>query len=272
MNYHSKEWIMNELYNHYEELKTLYPEDQIVGVFYQGSGNYGLDYEDSDVDTKALIVPTFEDIVFNKKPVSTTYVRANNSHIDIKDLREYFKIFRKQNINFIEILFTEYKIINPKFEKEWNKLIANNEYIARDNPYAAVKTIKGMALEKYHALEKDYPSQHEEVQKYGYCAKQLHHLARLLDFLTRYTHNTPYSECLIPLNSDALVEIKKNKGMFKLEEVRYIADELNRQIVEIADNYCNLNENKNSKYVDDLLNEVQYNIMKIAILGGDNDA
>ena len=43
----------------------------VLGVFLQGSQNYHLDYAGSDIDTKAIIIPTLDDIVLNKQPVST---------------------------------------------------------------------------------------------------------------------------------------------------------------------------------------------------------
>ena len=71
-NFHSDEWIMARLAEHYEEAKQYFDESRIVGIFIQGSQNYGLDYEGSDIDTKLIVVPTFEEIAFNKKPHSTT--------------------------------------------------------------------------------------------------------------------------------------------------------------------------------------------------------
>ena len=65
MNFHSDEWIMEKLNEHYQEALTLFPEDRIVGIFLQGSQNYGLDIEGSDIDTKLIVTPTWEDICFN---------------------------------------------------------------------------------------------------------------------------------------------------------------------------------------------------------------
>ena len=67
MNYHSDHWIMDRVQEHYNEALESFPKDRIVGIFYQGSGNYGLDYEGSDVDTKLIVTPTFKDIAMNKK-------------------------------------------------------------------------------------------------------------------------------------------------------------------------------------------------------------
>lgn len=57
---------------------------EIVGIFLQGSQNYELAYENSDIDTKAIVLPKFNDFVLNKHPVSTTLVLDNNEHIDLK--------------------------------------------------------------------------------------------------------------------------------------------------------------------------------------------
>ena len=121
MNFHSDEWILNQVNEHYKEAKTLINPSHIVGVFYQGSGNYGLDYEGSDVDTKCIITPDFKEIALNRKPLSTTHIRKNEEHIDLKDIRLYIQTFRKQNLNFLEILFTPYTIFpNEKFLAQWN--------------------------------------------------------------------------------------------------------------------------------------------------------
>lgn len=85
MNYHSDQWIMDRVQEHYNEALESFPKDRIVGIFYQGSGNYGLDYEDSDVDTKLIVTPTFKDIAMNKNPVSTTHIRANDENADAKE-------------------------------------------------------------------------------------------------------------------------------------------------------------------------------------------
>lgn len=57
MNFHSDEWIMQQLQAHYNEALEHFPEDRIVCLILQGSQNYGLDYEGSDIDTKLIITP-----------------------------------------------------------------------------------------------------------------------------------------------------------------------------------------------------------------------
>ena len=93
--------IKQSLYAHYKESLEYFDKRNIVGLFLQGSQNYGLDYEGSDIDTKLIVVPTLKDIAMNNKPISTTYVRPSDSaHTDLKDVRLYMETFKKANINF----------------------------------------------------------------------------------------------------------------------------------------------------------------------------
>lgn len=266
-NFHSDEWIMEQLNRHYQEALTLFPEDRIVGIFLQGSQNYGLDYEGSDIDTKCIVLPTLEDLIFNRKPVSTTHVLPNEEHLDLKDVRLYFQTFRKQNLNFMEILFTKYKIINPTYEPMWNRLIENNEQIARYNPVGAVKTMKGIALEKYHAMEHRYPSKIELIDKWGYDGKQLSHLIRVDEYLARYIAGEPYADCLITKKPDLLIATKDmTNPKFTLEEARVLADLHLNIVTHIADEFVAAHKDDPVDWhVDILLDDVQRDIMKLGI-------
>ena len=170
---------------------------EVLGIFLQGSQNYLLDYENSDIDSRAIILPSIESILLNKPLISTTYVCDNNEHIDLKDIRLMFDCFRKQNINFLEIMFSKYQIINNSYSSLFSRIIENRELIARYDNYAAINCMAGMAMEKYVALERIYPSTKEKIEKFGYDPKQLHHILRLKEFLKRYIAGEPFEECLI---------------------------------------------------------------------------
>lgn len=263
-NFHSDEWIMNGVREHYEEALTMFPESRIVGVFYQGSANYGLDYEKSDVDTKCILVPTFEDIAFNRKPISTTHIRENEEHIDLKDIRLYINCFEKQNLNFLEILFTPYKIVNPQYTEFWQKLVDAREDIAHYDIHRSIKSMKGIALEKYHAMEHKYPSKIEIIEKYSYDPKQLHHLLRIEDYLIRYINGESYEDCLNPKElSQYLIEVKQ--GKYSIKEARQEADRAINNINQITENFINNTENVIDFNTDLILNQVQYEIMNHAI-------
>ena len=263
MNFHNDEWIMNGVKNHYNDLVKEIPEDRVVGVFLQGSQNYGLDYEGSDIDTKAIIIPSFSDIVFNRSPISTTKIRDNEEHIDIKDLRLYFKLFEAQNINFLEVLFTPYFIVNHRYELYWSILLNIKEKVARYDEQRFLRAALGLIDQKLHALKHPYPSKLALIEKYGYDGKQLHHIVRLKEIIERYINGEKFETLLIARNPEYLLELKRNKLPLKeAEELALYTAEGARIIVNdyIKNNSFNLDEEV--CYVKDT---VQYAIMESSV-------
>ena len=260
-----KENITQRLADHLQEGLDYFDKSQIVGIFLQGSQNYNLDLPGSDVDTKLIVVPSFKEIALNKKPVSTTHIRENEEHIDFKDVRLYMETFRKQNLNFLEILFTDFCWVNPLYQNQWNRLVRNREHIAHMNEFRAVKSMKGIALEKYHAMEHPYPSKVDILAKYGYDSKQLHHLVRVRDYLERYLNGESYYSCLHPEGKmkDYLLSIKR--GDYELAAARDIADREIERVGEIADVFCSGRKDEEDEWARQLLEDVSYEIMKIAV-------
>ncbi len=262
MNFHTDEWIMDKMREHYNDALTQYPEHRIIGIFYQGSGNYGLDYEGSDVDTKCVLAPSLKELAENKT-ASTTYVRENDEHIDFKDIRVMLETFRKSNLNFLEILYTKYCIINPIYEEEWNKLVEERDSIVSMNLPSLIKSMKGIASEKYHAMEHRYPSRMHVIEKWSYDTKQLHHLFRIKEFMDRWIDGEPFESCLISNEPKWLVEVKK--GKYDLEEARWrgkcaisYIESMYKQYIEICDNTVD-------ETIYQLFEEVTYNVIKIGL-------
>lgn len=219
------------LYEHWEDALKLYPKERIVALVLQGSQNYGLDDAESDVDTKLLLVPTLDEIIFNKQPVSTTHVRDNNEHIDAKDIRLYWQCFRKGNPNFVEVLFTDYYIVNSMYFDLWEEMRSNRELVARVNPLVAAKAMMGMVQEKFHAMEHRYPSRAEIVDKFGYDPKQLQHLIRMSWFLETYVYDECCYKDILTLGYSVngqenfrkwLLNVKRGRE-YGLEEAREVA-------------------------------------------------
>lgn len=262
MNYHSDKYIMDRVREHYNEALEYFPEDRIICIVLQGSQNYGLETMSSDVDTKLIITPTFEDIAMNRQPISTTHIRADNSHTDWKDIRLMLQTFRKCNLNFLEILFSPYYIINPLYAEEWNLLLQNNELIANYDPCKAVKTMYGLARRKYEQMEHESPSHHDDIEKFGYSPKELHHLLRIEEYVERYIAGEPYKDCLISKLPDYLISVKQ--GCYTLGDARWIANCSMSHIEEMCD-ASPFKEHDINRDVDKLLDDVQYEIMKIAI-------
>lgn len=256
-----QELIKQRLQEHYQDV--IDRGFEVVYLALQGSQNYELDeYSEeyqSDIDTKCIILPSLDDIVRGKAPYSTTLVRENNEHIDIKDIRVMFEMFRKQNNAYIEILFTDFYIINPKYEKLVRELLDKAEDIARMHPCQALRCLAGTSAEKFRALEHPYPNTLAKIEKFGYDPKQLHHIMRINDFMLKFIDKKPYKECLIPNHAGYLMQVKK--GLFSLKEARRLAEEYDQKNKQLKDQNVEVPE-----YVDEetinFLNELKVKFIK----------
>lgn len=256
-----EEQLNKRLLEDYEYVQSL--GYNVLGVMVQGSDNYCLSYSGSDIDTKAILIPSFEDFVLNRKPVSTTLILPSNEHIDLKDVRLMNNCFLKQNINFVEILFTRHKLLNSEYEAIYQPMFDNNERIAHYNNYAAVNCIAGMVYEKHKAMEHPYPTLIEKIEKYGYDNKQLHHIIRCEEFLKRYINGVPYAECLIPTDPQHLIDIKASY-IYSLDEARKIADNCEQIVKQIKQQYMDTHEVVIDHEVEAIMNDVLINVLKHA--------
>lgn len=113
--------IQERVNDHYKYAVSKYGE-HILGVFLYGSQNYNIDTEDSDIDTKAIYIPTLDEIAAGAAPISKELtVGDTGGHIEIKDIRLMCQMWKKQNMNFLEILYTKYFVLNPKYEDIFNQ-------------------------------------------------------------------------------------------------------------------------------------------------------
>lgn len=257
-----KEKIMKRVKEHYDYLISKGYE--IVYLSLQGSQNYDLDiYTEeymSDIDTKAVILPSFKDFVYSKTPISTTLVLENNEHIDVKDIRVMFENYKKQNINYLETIFTEFKIVNPKYIDLVQTIFENAEEIAHINYNQALRCMAGMSMEKYKALEHPYEGLKDKIAKYGYDGKQLHHIIRMNDFIFNYVMNKPFKECLtLYHNKELLMDAKLNK--FSLENARKLAKNYDDETKKIKDENVTETDIINEKGIE-ILDNAKYEILK----------
>ncbi len=256
--------IMDRIGEHLDRYQAQYSNDWI-GIFLQGSQNYGLDYEGSDIDTKVIVLPKFDDIVLNQRPISTTLVMPNDEHVDVKDIRLMLDCFKKQNINFLEILFTKYYIINPKYKKDINFLLQNREMIARYNDYAAIHCMLGMVSEKRKALQKPHPSAQAVVEKYGYDGKQLHHMARIEEFFGKYAMGCSYQECLTSDKQEELISLKRHA--LDVAQAVEMADNIVSRMESAVERYKEKHSCATVNYlVDKLLRDALTSIMRISLI------
>lgn len=178
-----------------------FKEENIVGIFAYGSQNYGVATETSDWDTKAIIVPSYEELVL-RPPVSREIHLENEEHCEVKDIREIVNMFKKQNINFIEVLFTKYKWINPMYMYVWEDYFEKMKHdIAHYDINKTVQSICGQAI---HTLNQN-PTDGKKVAN-GY---------RLLRFLEKYLAGDNYNDCIVLSENERqqIIEMKKTKNV-----------------------------------------------------------
>lgn len=264
-----EEKIMARLQEHYNYL--IEKGHEVVALMLQGSQNYDLDiyteeYQ-SDIDSKAIILPSFEDFVQNRSPFSYTYILDNNEHIDTKDIRIMCEMLKKENISYIELLYTKFMIINPEYEDIVKLLIENRDQIVNINKNQFLRCISEMAMEKRKALTHPYPTIIDKINKYGYDPKQLHHLARLEEFITRYVNGVSLEDCYKSKNREYLLALKLGKyvesnKIIPVEEAIKMADRIDNNINFIKNQYCIEEDTKIDEYGISVLNKIKYELLK----------
>ena len=102
-------WSVN---NHYDYVNSnfLSKDNNFTPIYISpyGSMNYGIFKPNiSDVDTKLIILPSYEQLVWGKC-FSTEYKIPNGELCNVMDIRHYINNLLKQSINFLETLFSNY--------------------------------------------------------------------------------------------------------------------------------------------------------------------
>lgn len=161
-------------------------------VFYialYGSQNYWIDTEHSDLDFKAIIIPTLEDLVNQTKPTSKV-LEYDWWQVEIKDIRNYIESAVKVNVNFIELLSTEYYHSIYTEAEEFRSFF---KPLLDEQGIIYLRACYWMIMQKFHALRHPFPSKMEVIEKFGYDPKQLCHIVRLTKLIERYVKRKDYS-------------------------------------------------------------------------------
>ena len=215
-----EEKIFNDLNYKLEYMKENHPELNIIAIFLQGSQNYGLDDENSDIDTKAFCIPSLTSLIEGKKMFSKIYVLPDNSHIEVKDIRLLPELLRKQNPSYLEILSTDYYLLsNEKSGQEFMNILGKyKKYIFKRN-FRLVQSIKGTFYAEKEQIHKRRPGNEEMFDKYGCDVKSLSHMYRMVYLLGGIREGKSIDELfMIPENFKGKTS-EKNLWMSKEERI-----------------------------------------------------
>ena len=110
--------IMRAVKEHHECVAKM-PE---MGVYAQpvmtvliGSQNYGLDTENSDIDTFTFVIPSLFSLAINKKEFRGEF-EVKDGKCMYKDLRDALNLLKKTSPNSLECFTSHYVYYNPKYE------------------------------------------------------------------------------------------------------------------------------------------------------------
>lgn len=184
-------------------IQKRYLEEKGYNVLYiglYGSQNYNLHDEHSDIDLRAIILPTLEQII-KRDTISIKYSNEIGD-IDVKDIMTYYEVVRKGNFSFIEPMQTKW-FIGDKYIKELFSAIPLN-----------YMSLKGDMYSKAKVFRHPYPSKEKEISQWGYDPKQLHHIFRMLDILRLRDDSVSFLKYGEELNYQRqwLYDIKKNNN------------------------------------------------------------
>lgn len=187
-----------------------------------GSQNYNLDCDNSDVDTKTVVVPTLSQFVRNKSKVSLVheYGLNNQDNNEVKDVMSFFENLRKCNPAYLEVLFTKHSDYTRNFEP----LLELRNHMVWSNPELLGKALRGMAHQKRAALNKPYESKLAVLAKYGYDPKQLMHCHRLLLLATKLESGMNFGKAMVCDNTERNSLLTLKSGVLTLGEAMASCD------------------------------------------------
>lgn len=202
--------IFKRLKQHYNKVKD--SGYNIAFLALQGSQNYNLEDEFSDVDSIAIIIPSLNDIALNNKPVSKT-LNIDNEKIDIKDIRLFKDNLIKQNTQYLQVLFTKYKIVNSIFKDYIEALYNIKEEITCIDRLSLYKNIIGIGRHCFVNAKEDN----------NYNGKALSHLMRLYNLCKNLLNNMSYDNALITYSDKDMI-MKAKRNQLNLSQANNIAD------------------------------------------------
>lgn len=223
MEYMTKESIQNRLNEHYEIAKT---QGEVFAVFLQGSQNYITDkfFKNSDVDSKGIFIPTKREICLGYDISKPELILENEEHLDRYDVRKFVSLLKKPSINNLEILFSDYFVINETYKGFHEELVSIREEIARANEKQFLMATAGMSQQDLKKISNRTGNQDSDIEKYGYSRKRLSNVIRFNETVKKYISGAGFQECLRAMDQELIYKIRRTE-FYGLEEALKLAEE-----------------------------------------------
>lgn len=230
--------------------------DRVVFISAVGSMNYGLFTETSDVDTKAVILPTYAEIVL-KKPESVT-LQIDDEQCSVKDLRVYINELKKQGINVLETLVTNYYLVNGKFLNQIELLRSWAEEISHYDENKFLSSTIGAACSYAKRWNIAYKNYLETDDDANLDYKAAYNIVRLHNTIHAYIQGRKFKDainCGTSLDRDFLLRIKY--GYLGPEGTRSLVSNVMKDLPE--SNICEKNNELECRLNNFVLNMIAEN-------------
>lgn len=244
-----------------KQIKKLYPK--VCLIVLQGSQNYNLDDDQSDVDVKAFVVPTVEDLLYCRYVENAT-VATDGGLAEVKDIRRFPELLKKANPTYIELLFSKMVWTAPWFKDVWNKHIkGKGQKLIEERTNSFFNATRGMILQKMSSIFKRTEGNSKMFDEFGYNPKDLCHAARLVKILEdvnqqRKNDFTDWSyEEILRRNDDFnkyLRLLKREK--LSIEEVKEISRNILHKVQYLYQEEFNKVENVSDKTINEIEKQV----------------
>lgn len=223
-----------------------------------GSVNCNLNDEKSDVDKKLFVLPNNLDL-YKGEFFSEFKKDEEGNDIDIKDIRLFKNLLYKEDINFLQVLFSLKIDIEPnltQIDKDYIEfLFKYKEQLVKLNLSRLFEVCMGLYKQNKPHLLKRKESSAYLFDKYGYNTKIFMTSYRLLDFIERY-YNTDFQnfEKAFRYNTEEREKMLSLKyGKYNKEEAFCMLEEKSEYVLKYKEFY------RNSKPNDKLLEILDYN-------------
>lgn len=248
--------IQARLQKHYDAAVAHFGKNAVFGVFLYGSWNYRTNLPTSDVDTKCILIPDLFTLAI--KPFKVTHLHVDDEVCECMSIMHMIENWKKQNINFVEIMFTPYFKLNPSYADFWLETPDGYEPFALDEKkservarYDIKKAVLSMANQAIHTIKQD-PTD----------LKKIMNGARIAHSLSLLTEDNSLSYAEVIRAPYRIAQIRTGEAKISEVEVQSLLRYFEKMIAS-ADQWAPNKEEQ--KEVDDFLNDFILNLINYRI-------
>lgn len=203
----------------------------------QGSQNYNLDDELSDVDTVSLMVPSFEQLVLDINVAKKTHsINYSEGISTIKDFRAVFRTFIKGAVNVYQILYTPYVSVNEKYRKYFDYLRSMADDITSNNQRSIIYSTLGVIRSNLASITRV----DERILSSNELGKRFAMSFYYREFIERFMDGESFGSAMVTQNADYLKRLKR----WKVDSLLYSIDDMEKWADNFADRYSLLDGNE----------------------------